>query len=250
MNFYITGDTHSNFSRIVQFCRQFNTEPNDLMVILGDVGINTDDRDFDFQQKTMLADLPITLFCVHGNHENRPQNLPSYKEKMYRNGVVFVEDEFPNLLFPSDGEIFDFDDQKCIVIGGAYSIDKLWRISDSQAWWADEQPSPEIRRRVEDSLEDVNYKVDIVLTHTCPLKYIPREAFMNGVDQSTVDIATECWLDEIESKLDYSRWYCGHHHIDKEIDKVRFLFELFEQIGGISCEAAELRGGKLHDEHA
>lgn len=28
---------------------------------------------------------------------------------------------------------------------------------------------------------------DIVLTHTCPYKYEPREAFMQGLDQSKLD---------------------------------------------------------------
>lgn len=36
---------------------------------------------------------------------------------------------------------------------------------------------------------------------------------------------TEQWLDTIESRLHYERWYCGHYHTDKEIDKIRFMFQ-------------------------
>lgn len=37
---YITGDTHGEFGRIEAFCRQFGTCREDVMVILGDAGIN------------------------------------------------------------------------------------------------------------------------------------------------------------------------------------------------------------------
>jgi 3-oxoacid CoA-transferase subunit A len=52
--------------------------------------------------------------------------------------------------------------------------------------------------------------------------------FISGLDQSTVDDSTEKWLDDIEDKLDYKAWYCGHWHTDKRIDKMHFLFEGWE----------------------
>lgn len=70
----------------------------------------------------------------------------------------------------------------------------------------------------------------MVLTHTCPAKYIPVEAFLSWLDQSTVDQSTEDWLDEIEEHLEYQDWFCGHWHINKRIDKIHFLMELFENI--------------------
>jgi 3-oxoacid CoA-transferase subunit A len=63
-----------------------------------------------------------------------------------------------------------------------------------------------------------------VLSHTCPYKYIPREAFLPEIKQSTVDNSTEEWLDMIEDRLEYSDWYCGHFHIEKYDNKIRFLF--------------------------
>lgn len=38
---------------------------------------------------------------------------------------------------------------KCLVIGGAYSVDKHFRLQRGLKWWADEQPSDEIKRHVE-----------------------------------------------------------------------------------------------------
>lgn len=74
------------------------------------------------------------------------------------------------------------------------------------------------------------WKMDLVLSHTCPQKYVPIEAFMPGLDQKLVDHNTEEWLDQIENKLDYNAWYCGHWHIDKRIDKMHFLMHSVEAL--------------------
>ena len=39
-----------------------------------------------------------------------------------------------------------------------------------------------------------------------------------------VDTSTEKWLQAIEDKLEYKKWYCGHFHIEKTDEKIRFLF--------------------------
>ena len=74
-------------------------------------------------------------------------------------------------------------------------------------------------------LEKVNWNVDVVLSHTTPWKYEPRETFIKGLDQNKVDDSTERWLDTIEEKLNYSKWYSGHFHIEKKIDKLQIMFE-------------------------
>jgi predicted phosphodiesterase len=224
---YITGDTHRSFGRIELFCRQMKTTKKDILIMLGDVGINYDADEEDKQLKKKLHRLPLTLFCIHGNHEQRPQCIPGYTEKVWHGGTIFIEPEYPNLLFAKDGEIFDFDGRKCIVIGGAYSIDKFFRLERGGHWWENEQPSDEIKERVENALKDANWQVDTVFSHTCPLKYEPTEGFLPGIDQSTVDKSTEEWLDSIESRLHYKQWYCGHYHITKKIDKMVFMFKDF-----------------------
>ncbi len=77
---------------------------------------------------------------------------------------------------------------------------------------------------MEQALEQLNWKIDIVLTHTTPLKYEPVEVFLPGIDQSKVDKTTETWLDSIEDRLTYSKWYCGHYHTEKQIDKLQIMF--------------------------
>lgn len=221
---YITGDTHGRFDHIEHFCQRMNTDSKDIMIVLGDAGINYDEGRHDQLVKKQISEIPITLFCLHGNHEIRPHNIESYHESTFHGGKVMVEDTAPNILFAVDGEIYDFNGKKCIAIGGAYSVDKFYRLARGLNWWEDEQPSEQIKAAVESRLEEMNWSVDVVLSHTCPLKYEPTEVFLQGLDQSTVDKSTEVWLGSIESRLQYQKWYCGHYHTMKKIDRLQFMF--------------------------
>lgn len=118
---------------------------------------------------------------------------------------------------------------QAIAIGGAYSIDWMLRIP-GRSWWPDEQPSDEVKARVEHKLDQLGWQVDIVLSHTVPLKYEPVEVFLPGIDQSKVDKSTERWLDILEERLQYRKWYAGHYHIVKCIDRLQIMFEDFDII--------------------
>ncbi len=221
-----TGDIHGSAAEITAFCMRFEPTENDTLIILGDVGANYYGDMRDSILKAQFSKLKPTIFCIHGNHEMRPWNIPSYKTKEWNGGTVWYEEEYPNILFAKDGEIFNIEGTKHLVIGGAYSVDKFYRLSRGYGWWADEQPSDEIKRYVEKQIKEKEF--DVILSHTCPFKYEPIETFLPGIDQSTVDTSTEEWLDKIEESTDYKAWYCGHWHINKRIDKIHFLFHEFE----------------------
>ena len=223
--FYITGDTHGDFSRYDSFNERIVPTEKDTMIVLGDAGLNYYTGKKDRARKEFVNSFPFTTFCIHGNHEMCPTDINTYKTAEYCGGTVWYEEEYPRILFAKDGEIYDFDGYSCIVIGGAYSVDKHYRIMNGFAWFANEQPSDEIKAYVEEQLSRRNNKVDVVLSHTCPLKYEPRETFLPNVNQLLVDKSTEQWLGKIESSLDYRRWYCGHYHTEKQIDKMRFMYE-------------------------
>ena len=127
-----------------------------------------------------------------------------------------------------DGEIFDLEGLRHLVIGGAYSVDKFYRLARGYGWWPDEQPSQEIKDKVIQTLDACGWQVDTVLSHTCPYPYEPREAFLPMIDQSTVDDSTEKWMEEIERKVKYDHWFCGDWHIDKHIDRMHVLFHSVE----------------------
>ena len=229
---YLTGDTHGDFSRVEYFCRRMQTTRDDILIILGDAGINFGSESRAKRCRQSLADLPITLFCIHGNHEYRPAGDPAYRLMPWHGGSVWVDEEFPFICFAKDGDIYDLAGQKAIVLGGAYSVDKFYRLANKYSWYDDEQPSDEIKAYAEKQLDAAGWKVDVVLSHTVPLKYEPTEVFMSCIDQSQVDKSTEKWLDKIEERLDYKAWYAGHYHTAKRIDKLRIMFEDFDVLPG------------------
>ena len=228
---YITGDTHGVFDRIEEFCARFKTTIYDIMIINGDAGINTIYPNRDRQIKEFLAELPITLFCVHGNHENRPEHIMSYRQSTFCGGRVWWDPEFPDMYFAVDGEVYDFGNIRTLVIGGAYSVDKPLRLAEGMMWFSDEQPSHEAKRNAEQNIAKYGARIGAVCTHTCPERYLPYEAFLSGIDQSTVDQSTEKWLDCIADLISPKVWYCSHFHINKVVDKTVFLYDSIRKFG-------------------
>lgn len=96
-------------------------------------------------------------------------------------------------------------------------------------WYESEQPSSEIKERVLSKLKENDNKVDIILSHTCPYKYIPYEVFLSGIDQSKVDNSTEKFLDIVKTTINYNKWYCGHYHTEKVVDKIKFMYNSIEE---------------------
>ena len=215
---YITGDTHREFYRL----HDIEKNKNNMLIILGDVGINYYLDERDKKLKEQLNSYNIKLFCIQGNHEERPENISTYKEIDMFGGKVFIEEEYPNLIFAKNGELYDIDNKKVLVIGGAYSVDKNYRIIYGYPWFKDEQLNKEEMDNILNKYK--GQYIDIVLSHTCPLKYEPTEVFMKGIDQSDIDKSMERFLDKVEHSINYDKWYCGHYHTEKQIDKLEFMF--------------------------
>lgn len=233
----ITGDTHGDFKRIRFFCNKYQTTVNDILIILGDAGINYSSGARDRFLKEELAKLPLTLFCIRGNHEQRPEEVEGYKEITWHGGRVYAEEEYPNLIFAKDGEIYDIDGKKTMVIGGAYSVDKWYRLKMNYKWFENEQISEEEKMFVENQLEKNNWNIDVMLSHTLPYQYRPVDMFLKQVEQSMVDESMEIWLKDIESKLMYEKWYAGHFHCDRKTDKLQIMYRNVE----LFCNNTDLK---------
>ena len=177
--FYITGDKHRNFERVKGFCRDMNTRRKDILIILGDAGFNYYEDFRDDELKREISGLNITLFCLHGNKENRPQNVGTYGVRNFCGGKVYYEPKYPNIFFAIDGEIYTFEGKKYLVVGGAHSVDKMRCLEEGKPFWEDEMPDDATKTLVEERLKSENNSIYGLMTHTCPIKYLPTEMFMS-----------------------------------------------------------------------
>ncbi len=200
-----------------------NFNKDDMLIILGDAGINYYLNEEDKKFKEYLKKYNVKMFCIRGNHEERPENISTYKEIDMFGGKVYIEKDYPYLIFAKDGEEYNIDGKSVLVIGGAYSVDKEYRLIYGYNWFKDEQLTNEEMNIIYNKVKGKHY--DVVLTHTCPYKYEPVEVFLSEINQSKVDKSMEHFLDKIEESIKYDKWYCGHYHTEKEIDKIVFLFE-------------------------
>lgn len=250
--FYIIGDIHGDFRTVRNFYQRNPRIASDksqrfiesTLICLGDFGGNYFDnyRDDDFKRK--LGRYPLTYFVIRGNHEERAENrAKQYPDKWtteeYFGNTVWVEKEFPYIKYALDvpavyhipyvekysieleenehGELPDdiVRELDVLVLPGAYSVDKQYRLANGYSWFPQEQLSEEERQIGFDLCEQYHYRFDMVLSHTCPICYEPIDLFLSFVDQSTVDKTTERFLGELEYKMSYDMWLWGHFHADR-----------------------------------
>ena len=208
----ITGDTHRIFSRF----KHLDKTPNTAIIILGDVGLNytLDENDYD-TKRALCRNYPYIFYCVRGNHEARPSDVPGMHLVNDEDvgGPVWVEDEFPRIRYFTDWGIYTIDGLKTLVVGGAYSVDKWWRLSRGAKWFENEQLAQHERNVCLRAME--GRKFDLVLMHTCPLSLQPTDLFLRGLDQSTVDNSMEMWLEELINSIDWKLILFGHYHADR-----------------------------------
>lgn len=223
-NIYITGDIHGSINRILETVGVYHTTRNDLLIILGDVGFNyyLDSRDIDFKQQ--VVELPITLLCIHGNHEERPENISTYQQIDFCGDTAYYEPEYPNLIFAKDGSIYELNGAKTLILGGAYSVDKYYRLMKGWNWFESEQITDKRKAEIEQILDKAGWSVDYVLSHTCPYDTRPTHLFLRGIDQSLVDSSMEVWFQKIADRLDFKHWYFGHYHDDWDNGKYSMLY--------------------------
>ena len=232
---FIRGDTHGDFNFLPYFCVAENTTKNDILIILGDAGINYygAPHSKEMNLKREISKENITLFCIRGNHEDRPEDRPEYHLKDVGIGdKVYVSIAHPNIWFAQDGGEYKIKGKTYLTIGGAYSVDKFYRMSRGWKWVANEILSMEERSEILDKVYHKKY--NYVLTHTCPVEWEPHDLFLPQIDQSKVNKTMENFLSDVKNYIDFDHWYFGHYHANRPDirgdGKVNMLFDHYMEI--------------------
>ena len=228
---FVRGDTHGNFNWMMNGCLKEYVPDETAIIILGDAGFDFYLNKTDLRKKKEINDRGYHIYWLRGNHEARPSDVDGYKliYDQNVNGAVYYDPRFPNLRAFANYGLYDIDGYTCFVIGGAYSVDKYWRLQRAgtteetndpkkTGWFSNEQLTKEEMSECEDMITRF-YKmgkcVDFVFSHTCPLSWQPTDLFLNQVDQSTVDSSMEIWMDELKDKFDWNVWLWAHYHADR-----------------------------------
>lgn len=224
---WIIGDLHGEASAIRNFYIQNKNQLSqdfreNVLIVLGDLGANyfLNYRDENF--KKALEKFPFTYFAIRGNHEERPSILKQehpdkWHIETYFNNEVYVEDAHPRILYArDDGDEYNIAGRSTLIVPGAYSVDKNYRLMRGWSWFSGEQLTEDEKNNL---FNNLNSHYDIILSHTCPLKWQNdiNDLFLNLVDQSTVDNSMEIFLNEISTQTDWQHWYFGHYHDDRDL---------------------------------
>ena len=227
---YLTGDTHGDLKRFgtKNFPEQKEMTKEDIVFQLGDFGVIWGPQSINEEIYWMewLADKPWTTIVVAGNHENweKIESLP--ETELFSGKMWEYETQNGSVYFVKPGEILEIDDKKFLCIPKATSIDKMDR-TEGRSWWPGEVLSYEQEKNTMDNLDGVDWKVDYVLSHTCPVTVIGSVIHQTVYTEGKFACPVSKFLDFIEEDLIFDAWWFGHFHTEAFSDmdpKFRCLY--------------------------
>lgn len=217
---YITGDTHGALDigklNTKNFPEQKQMTKDDFVIVCGDFGFpwggkySGEDRYW----LKWLEDKPFTTLYVDGNHENYDL-LETYPIEEWKGGRIQKLNS--SVFHLCRGSVFTLQGKTFLTFGGAKSHDIAFRIPH-RSWWVQEEPTAAECEAGMAALDAAGWRVNYVLTHTAPMSLSP---YRDG------DCA-EKYLDAVYGRLSFDRWFCGHFHLDREIEadrRVRFVYD-------------------------
>lgn len=248
---FVFGDMHAHKSEMSylsksRFKEYKSLTKNDIVFFLGDFGGFFYYKEYEngFKDDKKILDNIIsqkyTSVVILGNHDNYDivEDLPIIeifggRMHEYSNGLG-------SIYIAIRGEIYTFNEKKFFTFGGAKSNpenlvslnnvingDRLTKIKyrygevvgrssyipkiSGVNYWEKELPTDTEIEYALNNLERHSYKVDYVLSHTCPLSVIRK------INKIRPDSVSE-FFESILGKLKFSEWHYGHFHSNISID--------------------------------
>ena len=229
---YFTGDTHGEQGRFSPEAMpgEYTLGSDDTLIITGDFGYIYLDTAQERIFLKYLQSKPYIIVFVDGNHENFPA-IYSYPTVEFKGGTAHkLADNVYHLM---RGEIYRIEDKSIFVMGGAYSIDRYMR-TKGFSYWEEELPSNEEYLNASRNLNSAGMKVDIIVTHTAPRNLVYSMGFSPDPHESEL----QGFLEWVKSECEYSHWFFGHFHLDKDLDeKHHAVFYRVLTAGGSTVES-------------
>lgn len=215
---FVVGDTHGKLdiqsTYAARFPQQRDLTKEDVLIIAGDAGIiwnglNSKGHLSERDRRLIRAyeRRSFTTAYIDGNHENH-HAISLFPVEEWNGGKVHRIS--PSIVHLMRGECYNINGKKIFTMGGATSIDKIWR-KPGISWWAEEMPSKKEYEHAKETIKANSGTFDYIITH-CTATDIQRR--INP--KFDVDQLTDFFNTLIDLK--YKKWLFGHYHIDKEID--------------------------------
>lgn len=207
-NIYFTGDIHGNFEPFVFYITVQKQLHDTTVFVAGDIGIGFYKLNYyldTFKRlNKKLAKYNIQVYFIRGNHDNPiyfTENSP-------------IDEYYSHIHFVKDYEIITIENHNILCIGGATSVDKIYR-KENETWWAEEYV------HYFDINKIVNIEnVDIVVSHAAPMFVSPKYERISWMSDETDlyakrdrNILSNVYF-ELYKQLKY--WFHGHYHMHYE----------------------------------
>jgi len=226
---YFCGDIHGRYREFIwTICIKKNIH-DAIIIVLGDFGVGfTKDMDIEYRKsEPKLEKNNLTVYSIRGNHDD-----PKYFDSTH---------DYPRLKFMQDHQIYEIAGRKIYTIGGAHSTDantnpgtsvpdrKLetearLRKGKLPTWWENEY--------VEKKYTDLPTKVDIIISHTAPLRFepIPIRTSEVSISQYEKILDERKYLDYILSEIKADYWFYGHFHKSYTGTYNQLLYRCLEEL--------------------
>lgn len=212
---YLTGDTHGDLDRF-KHGRLRWLGKNDIVLVLGDFGFVWDGGKEEGKRLDWLRRRPYTLLFLDGAHENYDLLAQYPVEERFGGRVQALGGSVYHVC---RGSVLELEGKKYLCFGGTESPDKEDR-EPGFNWWPQEMPSDEEYAFCTENLAACGHRVDYVLTHDAPSRFLDFTELGRGQSNRLHD-----FLDRLLVEVDYTKWFFGCYHKDVQLStKSRCLF--------------------------
>jgi len=214
---YVTGDTHGDLGRFKNPAFR-KVKKRDALIICGDFGFVWDGSKREKRILKKLGKRRYDVLFVDGAHENFDE-LEKYETEEWCGGLTRkISGKLRQLI---RGQVYDIGGKKVFAFGGGE------RDEDDRPATVRERPGEDDFDRGMKALESAGFAVDYIVSYEPPTKITE---FLS-LNKPEVDDACH-YIDVINEKTSYTRWFFGKHHMNKIVPPK--FFALFDNV--ISAE--------------
>lgn len=228
MSVYITGDLHgTKYIDKLLPDRIIGIKKNDIIIICGDFGLIYSKTLMARQKKYLYFLTQLATVCfIDGSYDNLKE-INTYPEVSFHGGQA-NQIQY-NVFYLKRGQVYNFEGNTFLSIGGGMSIDKETRVR-GETWWVDEEiQSKDIIDAVE-NVKRYDNVIDYIVTYTCPAD-IAYQIAVSSEEQYRLQDPSISALQSIYDNVRFKKWFFGCWHKDLVINSnIQAIFEKIEKI--------------------